>query len=336
MIKSVDKEEKNHIFLELNKISYEKYNQYFSKEIKYEEDETVFTIFLEGKDSNNLNSMYEIFDKLNSNKISDKIKFSMRKENNKLLLDFKMKVKEMDYDLKFLYDLIFDINEISLILKVNLDLNKVLKMDGYDFFASLFSLMLSVKFKGLKKILKKLLEEKKKLKQQIKEYDIKLIKNIMNNQEIDSKKVEENMEKDNESIDVEKKNDDEEINNFIYINRRSITFLEKLIFIIYLIFTLNKFRINYIPEEPLKFLIEINRNEKENLNNELKNIIKSAKEIVSHLNETFKDIFKYIKLDNCLITILYMKPRISFALDINAIGLTKFTNEVIEIVKEEK
>jgi len=83
MIKSFDKEEKNHIFLELNKISYEKYNQYFSKEIKYEEDETVFTIFLEGKDSNSLNSMYEIFDKSNLNKLSDKIKFSMRKEKNK-------------------------------------------------------------------------------------------------------------------------------------------------------------------------------------------------------------------------------------------------------------
>lgn len=318
MIKSFDKEEKNHIFLELNKISYEKYNQYFSKEIKYEEDETVFTIFLEGKDSNSLNSMYEIFDKSNLNKISDKIKFSMRKENNKLLLDFKMKFKEMFYVLKFFHNLIFDINEISLILKVNLDLNKVLKMNGYDFFVSLFSLMLSAKFKGLKKILQNLLKLKKR------------IENNINNQKIVAKKVEENKEQDNESIDVEKKNDDE-INDF---KSDDISVLENIILIIDCIFNVNKFRINYLPEEPLKFFMEINSNTKESLNNGLKYIIDFSKELVRFLIEKFKDIFKYIKLDNCLITILYMKPKISFALNINATGLTNFANEVIEIVKE--
>jgi len=318
MIKSFDKEEKNHIFLELNKISYEKYNQYFSKEIKYEEDETVFTIFLEGKDSNSLNSMYEIFDKSNLNKLSDKINFSMRKENNKLLLDFKMKFKEMLYGVKILHNLIFDINEISLILKVNLDLNKVLKMNGFDFFVSLFSIMLSAKFKGLKKILKNILEEKKKIKQQIDDYK-KRNENNINREELLENEVEEDMKKDNELFGV-----------------GDIRFLENLIAIIDLIFTLNKLKINFLPEEPLKFFIEINNSTKESLNNGLKNIINTAKKIVRLLTETFKDIFKYIKLDNCLITILYMKPKISFALDINAIGLTNFANEVIEIVKEEK
>ena len=78
----------------------------------------------------------------------------------------------MDYILKFLHNLVFDINEISKILIVNLDLNKVLKMIGYDFFVYLFSLMLSAKFIGFKKILKNSLKEKK-LKQQIDDYEKK-------------------------------------------------------------------------------------------------------------------------------------------------------------------
>ncbi len=125
-------------------------------------------------------------------------------------------------------------------------------------------------------------------------------------------------------------NDDDEINDFIYEDRKGFhDFLEKIIFIIDLIFAVNIFRINYLPEEPLKFFKEIDSNKKDSLNAGLKIIIDFVKELVGFLTEYFMDILKFIKLDNCLITFLYMKHKNSFALDINAIGLTNFDNEII-------
>ncbi len=317
MIKSNDKEEKNHILFELNKISYEKYNQYFSKEIKYEEDEIVLTIFLEGKDSNSLNSMFEIFDKskLNNN---GKIKFSMRKENNKLLLDFKINFKDVNNGLlKYLYNLYYNTIEISIILKSNLDLNKVLKMSGYDFFVSLFPSMLSAKFKGLKELLKTLLQKRKKIRIQ-KNYVKNELENIDDNELMDLKNM--------------KKNNDDEINDYI-----SETYLNKIIVMIFFISIFNKSKINYLPEEMLNLILEDKRRTKEDLNVDLKKIIKNGKHLITFLSGLLKDIFNYIKLDKCLITILFMKHKFGLTLDINSIGLLNLANELIEMeIKEEK
>lgn len=317
MIKSNDKEEKNHILFELNKISYEKYNQYFSKEIKYEEDEIVLTIFLEGKDSNSLNSMFEIFDKSNLNN-SGGIKFSMRKENNKLLLDFKINFKDVNNGLlKYLYNLYYNTIEISIILKSNLDLNKVLKMSGYDFFVSLFPSMLSAKFKGLKELLKTLLQKRKKIRIQ-KNYVKNELENIDDNELMDLKNM--------------KKNNDDEINDYI-----SETYLNKIIVMIFFISIFNKSKINYLPEEMLNLILEDKRRTKEDLNVDLKKIIKNGKHLITFLSGLLKDIFNYIKLDKCLITILFMKHKFGLTLDINSIGLLNLANELIEMeIKEEK
>ena len=317
MIKSNDKEEKNHILFELNKISYEKYNQYFSKEIKYEEDEIVLTIFLEGKDSNSLNSMLEIFNKSNLNN-SGRIKFSMRKENNKLLLDFKINFKDVNNGLlKYLYNLYYNTIEISIILKSNLDLNKVLKMSGYDFFVSLFPSMLSAKFKGLKELLKTLLQKRKKIRIQ-KNYVKNELENIDDNELMDLKNM--------------KKNNDDEINDYI-----SETYLNKIIVMIFFISIFNKSKINYLPEEMLNLILEDKRRTKEDLNVDLKKIIKNGKHLITFLSGLLKDIFNYIKLDKCLITILFMKHKFGLTLDINSIGLLNLANELIEMeIKEEK
>ena len=317
MIKSNDKEEKNHILFELNKISYEKYNQYFSKEIKYEEDEIVLTIFLEGKDSNSLNSMFEIFDKskLNNN---GKIKFSMRKENNKLLLDFKINSKDIkDGLLKYLYNLYYNNIEISIILKSNLDLNKVLKMSGYDFFVSLFPTMLSAKFKGLKELLKTLIQKSKKIRIQKNDVENEL-ENTNDNELMDLKNM--------------KKNNDDEINDHI-----SETYLNRIILMIFFISIFNKSKINYLPEEILNLMLIANGQTKEDLNVDLKKIIKNGKHLITFLSRHLKDIFNYIKLDKCLITILFMKHKFGLTLDINSIGLLNLANELIEMeIQEEK
>ena len=358
MIKSNDKEEKNHILFELNKISYEKYNQYFSKKIKYEEDEIVFTIFLEGKDSNSLNSMFEIFDKskLNNN---GKIKFSMRKENNKLLLDFKINSKDIDDNLlKYLYNLYYNNIEISIILKSNLDLNKVLKMSGYDFFVSLFSNMLSAKIKGLKELLKTSLQKRKKIRMQMNNVEKNEEKNNINNEEINLKNEKENInnkkKEDNKLMGLKnmKKNNDDELINLESKNEEKMKIinddeindqiceddLNGIINMILFISIFNKIKVNYLPEEILKFIVEIFEKTKEDLNVVLKEIIKNGKSFITFLSENLKDIFNYIKLDKCLITILFMKHKFGLALDINSIGLSNLAHELIEmeIQEEEK
>ena len=261
--------------------------------------------------------MFEIFDKskLNNN---GKIKFSMRKENNKLLLDFKINSKDIkDGLLKYLYNLYYNNIEISIILKSNLDLNKVLKMSGYDFFVSLFPTMLSAKFKGLKELLKTLIQKSKKIRIQKNDVENEL-ENTNDNELMDLKNM--------------KKNNDDEINDHI-----SETYLNRIILMIFFISIFNKSKINYLPEEILNLMLIANGQTKEDLNVDLKKIIKNGKHLITFLSRHLKDIFNYIKLDKCLITILFMKHKFGLTLDINSIGLLNLANELIEMeIQEEK
>ena len=85
-IKSLNSEIKNGISFELLGFNSKQYLQYYSKDIKYEENENiVFTICLEGDDEKSIDSTIEIFNSF----FLEKEFLSMKKKENKLFLDFK-------------------------------------------------------------------------------------------------------------------------------------------------------------------------------------------------------------------------------------------------------
>ena len=190
-------------------------------------------------------------------------------------------------------------------------------MSGYDFFVSLFPTMLSAKFKGLKELLKTLIQKSKKIRIQKNDVENEL-ENTNDNELMDLKNM--------------KKNNDDEINDHI-----SETYLNRIILMIFFISIFNKSKINYLPEEILNLMLIANGQTKEDLNVDLKKIIKNGKHLITFLSRHLKDIFNYIKLDKCLITILFMKHKFGLTLDINSIGLLNLDNELIEMeIQEEK
>ena len=314
-IKSTNKEP-NGISIELNGFSPEQYNKYYSKQFKYEEDEIVLTFCFEGKNINSLDSMCNFFNK--EIKTNENFNFAIRKENNKLYLDLKLKKKINDY-FEVIFELIMNLKElieISFILKNNLNLNNFTKMNFDEFFLSFFSGIISIKSK-IKDIPLLNLEKKRE----------DLIKKI----EEEEKSKEEIIEKDNLPLDVE----EIEVNyrDDYYKMKRLKSFIEKIIILI------NIF-INYHKNIKFDYMISLNKileTLKFFNGDKLNNFLIGIKNYIKNNFKTlFVNLLQYANIDCFLVTVLFGKYKSGFALNMNANGLTATINEIMPSKEELK
>ena len=152
---SINEVSPNCISFELNGFNKEKYDNYYPKQIKYKDDDFIITICLEGKSEESIDSLFDFFYEFLSEKLENlSLKFSLRKDKNKLYIEFQREYKKET----ILENIIFNINEfidISVIFRNNFKIDEFLDMSFDKFFLSLLSLIFSMKIKA--KNLKKLL-----------------------------------------------------------------------------------------------------------------------------------------------------------------------------------
>ena len=152
---SINEVSPNCISFELNGFNKEKYDNYYPKQIKYKDDDFIITICLEGKSEESIDSLFDFFYEFLSEKLENlSLKFSLRKDKNKLYIEFQREYKKET----ILENIIFNINEfidISVIFRNNFKIDEFLDMSFDKFFLSLLSLIFSMKIKA--KNLQKLL-----------------------------------------------------------------------------------------------------------------------------------------------------------------------------------
>ena len=140
---------------EFNVFNKEKYDNYYQKQIKYKDDDVIITICLEGKSEESIDSLFDFFYEFLSKKLENcSLKFSLRKDKNKLYIEFQREYKKET----ILENIIFNINEfieISVMFRNNFKIDEFLDMSFDKFFINLLSLIFSMKIKA--KNLQKLL-----------------------------------------------------------------------------------------------------------------------------------------------------------------------------------
>ena len=162
-------DDKEYFSFELNGFTPEKYNNFYPKDIKYEENSCVITLIFEGKDEISVNYILNNFIKTfkkNISETSELLTLSSRKHQNKLYIDLIRKIEENDkISLEdILMDILININEfldISLILKNNFKISEFFNMNLKQFLFNLFSFIfkIDIRTKNLGKLLE-YLEEK--------------------------------------------------------------------------------------------------------------------------------------------------------------------------------
>ena len=77
-------------------------------------------------------------------------------------------------------------------------------------------------------------------------------------------------------------------------------------------------------------MLDIFNTPKYESDNNLKELLNFCKKLLSFMNdELFKDLCKYIRLDNFLITTLFKKYETAFILSINSKGLPNIVQELL-------
>ena len=146
-INSLNEELPNCFSLELNGFTKEKYDKYYPKQINYKNNEIIITICLEGKSEESIDSLLDFIHEILSKEVEGfPLKFSLRKDKNKLYIEFKREYKEEDFDDKILN--ISEFTEISVILRNNFKIDEFLDMSFEKFFMSFFSFLFSIKIKA--------------------------------------------------------------------------------------------------------------------------------------------------------------------------------------------
>ena len=295
-IRSIN-EEPNVNSIQLKTFKSENYEEYYPKDIKFEEDEFVLTFCLEGKNLNSIDTMFEIFDKSFKKNNREKNTYSLRKDNNKLFIDLIDKI-DSDEFLKFLIDFnIFDFVELSIILKNNFNISNFFKMK-FDEFFSFFNLVILIKG-NLKNI-------------------VKLESFLKNQKEIEEKEM-------IESIVFKKYDNENKEKTYEY---HTIENIKQLFFIFSIIYSLTNSEINFSSDKILKLLKRINKEEKlEKCLTDLKNEIIS---FLKEFNDNCKDILKHIKPEKISATFLIVKNKFGLSLDINLKGLTSVIDELCD------
>jgi len=153
-ISSVNEVSPNCFSFELNRFTKEECDNYYPKEIKYKDNEMIITIYLEGKSEESIDSLFGFFNELLSKELKGcLLKFSLRKDKNKLYIDFLRPYKKEKLDDIFLN--IMEFSEISSIFRSNFKIDEFLDMSFDKFFLSFLSIIFSMKIKA--KNLQKLL-----------------------------------------------------------------------------------------------------------------------------------------------------------------------------------
>lgn len=153
-ISSLNEELPNCFSFVLNGFTKEKYDNYCPKQIKYKDEDLIAIICLEGKNEESINSLFDLFSEFLSKILNGySLKFSLRKDKNKLYIEFKNKYEEEKFD-----DIYFNINEfseISVMFRNNFKIDEFLDMSFEQFFTSFFSLIFSIniRFKNLQSLI---------------------------------------------------------------------------------------------------------------------------------------------------------------------------------------
>ena len=153
-INSINEVLSNCFSFELNGFNKEKYDNYYQKQFKYKDDEIIITICLEGKNEESIDSLLKFFHEFLSKELDGyKLKFSLRKDKNKLYVEFLRLYTEEKLD-----SILFKFNEfseISVMFRNNFKIDEFLEMSFDKFFMSFLSIIFSMKIKA--KNLQKLL-----------------------------------------------------------------------------------------------------------------------------------------------------------------------------------
>ena len=297
-IKTTDKEPSN-ILIELNGFTNESFNKFYPSNAKFDEnDDFIITVCFEGKNINSFDSIFENFNKDNPNGYKDDfVIFLMRKEENKLFIDYKIdrqKVCAINDFLNLFNYLGADLEKLmkfSLILKNNSKVDEFFKMDYEKFYKGFSSVILLIKYdlQNIHQLLMNLEKRKEKLKKK--------------------KEEGEELEKKEEFIDV--------------------VLLEQLIMAIKFIDFAKDLKIDYnlSQNKLLEYLKESNNKEK--FNNFKKKIGEELKDLLTTLNEKDMEILKNCNLDNFSLSLLFWKYKSGVNLKIKAIGLTKVIKDIL-------
>ena len=131
---SINEVSPNCISFELNGFNKEKYDNYYPKQIKYKDDDFIITICLEGKSEESIDSLFDFFYEFLSEKLENlSLKFSLRKDKNKLYIEFQREYKKET----ILENILLNINEfidISVIFRNNFKIDEFLDMSFDKFF----------------------------------------------------------------------------------------------------------------------------------------------------------------------------------------------------------
>ncbi len=155
----------NYTLLELFGIDLEKYNKLFLKPITGEENEIILTIFLEIKNSDNLKQLtdelkdFSIGSFFDMPELDSMVKSSTRIENNKLLLDYILNIKDFEF-IKYFYQFDYDFNNIYIKLQNFCDISKFANLKELDFLLLILSNIISISYntKNIKKTLDSIID----------------------------------------------------------------------------------------------------------------------------------------------------------------------------------
>ena len=224
-ISSINEISQNCFSFELNGFSKEKYYKYYPEQIKYKDNEMIITICLEGKNEESINSLFEFFHELLSKEVEGyPLKFSLRKDKNKIYVEFLRPYKEKELD-----DIFVNINEfieISVMFRNNFKIGEFLDMSFDKFFMSFLSIIFSMKIKAknLQKLLLFIENNKNKINGKEKDFLIVIVHGIIS---LINSKIEINFTP-NKILQIIKKNSqDNYLNGDMKILRKEIEELLK-------------------------------------------------------------------------------------------------------------
>ena len=178
---------------ELSNFSEKEYNIYYSNDTNYKENEIVLTFHF-GIEDEYIKKIIEnekLFKKL-SKKFNEP--FSLRKKENKLFLDIKCKLEEIEkveilLFFYYLYKFIFNCGSILIKFRNSLSFDKFINMDSDEFYRILSSFVFNFKgnFKNLENSLTLFKQQNLKGRKDMHEVINKIIKSLMINKNMKSK-----------------------------------------------------------------------------------------------------------------------------------------------------
>ena len=293
----------------------DQYLKYYSREIKYEDNQnTVFTLCLEGNDENSINLIIKDINDI----ILKKDEISFQKSGKNLFIDYKT---ELNFDFEIIKDIFNEAISNLITIKSGMKCSEILKMNIDEFYNYLFSFLISININKttinkIKLNFEKIMNERIKQKEKEKE-------------EEESEEKEKSEQKKDKGIFEKIKKIFSYASDFLEL--MYINFIKSIIALLTLLDIPEKINIDFSHENLFKF-IKCFVKEEEELNgifinikeNILRNFIKRFKK------EKIKEYLDYINLDKIYVSILFAKEKSGFIFDIKAENLNDAINSLLE------